>query len=494
MSRLGHMEYKYVVALVAVIGMFMELLDSTVVNVAIPVLAKDFHATTTTIEWVITGYLLSLAVFIPVSGWAGDTFGTKRTYLFALTMFTTASGLCAFAWNVESLIFFRILQGVGGGMMTPVGMAMMFRAFPPHERSKAAGFMVIPTTVAPASGPIVGGFLIEYVSWEWIFLVNIPVGIGGILFCLKSLREHKEPSAGSFDPYGFVLGAAGMATLLYALAEAGPRGWGDARVLLFLVAGVSLLAAFALVELRIAQPMLDLRLFRDRLFRTCFTVQFVAFIGFSGALFLLPIYLQAARGLTAFESGLTSFPMAIGVMSTAQPASRLYRRVGPRRLIFIGLVLASLSSFLLALTDLQTSLWEIRAMMLLRGFGFGFMIVSLQAATFGTIAPAATGRASSIYSSGRMVAQSLGVAFLATVLTNRISAHGGALPLTPRATEAVRDATVAGFRDGFVVAGIAALFGVVAALIIRDRDAAVTMRPHTVTAARGDEETAAAAH
>src|SRR6185295_5912613 len=171
-------EYKYIVAILAVFAIFMELLDSTVVNVAVPTLQRDFDVrTASTIQWVITGYLLSLAVFIPISGWAGDRFGTKRVFMFALSVFSAASLLCALAWNIESLIAFRILQGVGGGMLSPVAFSTLWRAFPPEERSRAAGIMVIPAAGAPASGPIVGGLLLEYASWHWIFLINIPVGI-----------------------------------------------------------------------------------------------------------------------------------------------------------------------------------------------------------------------------------------------------------------------------------------------------------------------------
>lgn len=482
------LEYKYIVAMVATIGLFMELLDSTVVNVAIPVLAKDFAARTTTIEWVVTGYLLSLAICIPLSGWAGDRFGTKRTFIFALITFTSASLLCAIAWNVESLIAFRVLQGVGGGMMTPVGQAMLFRAFPANERSKAAGFMVIPTTMAPASGPIVGGFLVDYVSWESIFLVNLPIGILGIIFCLRFLKEHKEPDPGGFDAAGFVLAGSGMATLLYGLAEAGSRGLDDGRVLLFGALGLVLLTSFVLVELRTKEPMLDVRLLTDRLFRACNVVQFVAMIGFAGALFLLPIFLQAERHLSAFESGLTTFPMAVGVMMTAQPASRFYHRVGPQRLIMVGLVIASASSFLLATSDLQTNLWTIRAMMLLRGWGFGLMLVALQAATYATILPTQTGRASSIYSSGRMIGQSFGVAIAATVLSSRLDHYGGAQFLPPGAPTAVQDATVHAFRDGFIVAGVMMLVGVlVAAVLVRDRDAAASMRRDDRAAPREEE-------
>src|SRR5437660_10505203 len=175
-------EYKYIVGVVFVFGLFMDLLDMTITNVALPTLKSDFSTSTTTIEWVITGYLLSLAVFIPVSGWAGDRFGTKRTFMFALTAFTSASLLCGLAWNIESLIAFRVLQGVGGGMLTPVGTAMLFRAFPASERAQASVVIIMPTVVAPALGPVLGGFLVDYVSWHWIFFINLPIGLAGILF------------------------------------------------------------------------------------------------------------------------------------------------------------------------------------------------------------------------------------------------------------------------------------------------------------------------
>ena len=168
--------YKYIVGIVFVFGLFMDLLDMTITNVALPTLATDFHTDTTTIEWVVTGYLLSLAVFIPVSGWAGDRFGTKRVFMFALTVFVTGSALCGLAWNDTALIGFRVLQGIGGGMLTPVGTAMLFRAFPPSERAMASALLSIPAVVAPATGPVLGGYLVEFQSWRWIFWVNVPIG------------------------------------------------------------------------------------------------------------------------------------------------------------------------------------------------------------------------------------------------------------------------------------------------------------------------------
>lgn len=468
---LARVPHKYIVALVGVFSIFMELLDTTAVNVAIPTLAREFEVgSASTIQWVITGYLLSLAVFIPISGWAGDRFGTKRVFMFALTTFSTASLLCAFAWSIESLIAFRVLQGVGGGMLSPVAFSMVWREFPPEERSRAAGIMVVPAAAAPASGPVVGGFLVEYASWHWIFLVNVPIGAAALLISFFYLREHKEESAGKFDPPGFVLAAAGLASLLYALSEAGDRGFDDARVLGFGVAGLALIAAFTAWELYTEQPMLDVRIFRNRLFRACNLAWLVTMFGGSAMIFLLTLQLQAARGLSPLESGLTTFTMAIGVMVMAQPASRIYRVVGPRRMIGAGLLVSGAVTVTLGMIDLDTNLWLIRVIMLARGLGFGFVLVPLQAATYAQVTPAETGRATALYNASSQVASSLGVAVSATLLTSRLSHYGAALG-GPRGGAASLDA----FQDTFLIVGVASLIGAAVALLIHDRDAARTM-------------------
>jgi EmrB/QacA subfamily drug resistance transporter len=197
--------YKWIVAAVFVTGMFMDIMDVTIVNVAIPALAKDFNAAESSIEWVVLGYVLSLAVWIPASGWVGDRVGTKKTFLFALFAFTAASALCGQAHTIGELIAFRVLQGVGGGMLTPVGTAMLFRAFPPDERAKASTVLMLPAILAPALGPVVGGWLVTDVSWRWIFYVNLPIGIFGFVFGLLFLKENREPTAGGFDLAGFLL-------------------------------------------------------------------------------------------------------------------------------------------------------------------------------------------------------------------------------------------------------------------------------------------------
>jgi EmrB/QacA subfamily drug resistance transporter len=473
------LEYKYIVGAVFVIGLFMDLIDMTIVNVALPTFVKDFDASTTTVEWVVTGYLLSLGVFIPVSGWAGDRFGTKRTFMFALAMFTLASLLCSLAWNIHALIAFRVLQGVGGGMLTPVGTAMLFRAFPPAERAAAAALLAIPTTVAPASGPVLGGYLVEYQSWHWIFLLNIPVGLAGLLVAFLFLREEKQPNPGRLDVPGFFLSAAGLATLLYALAEAGSRGFDDTRVLAAGLPGLALIATFCLVELRTAEPLIDVRLLRDSLFRAANTVQFAGFAGYAGTLFLLPLLLQAEMGFSPLESGLITFPQAIGVAVMVLPVNRLYKRVGPRRLVMIGTVLGTLSTLAFLLVDLNTSRWWIQFIMLVRGFSFAFALVPIQAVAFATISSEDTGRASAIFNAGRQVAASFGVALMGTVLTNRLT-HYAAVPL---GNPFARHGALLAFHDAFLAASIVVALAILAALLIIDRKAAHTMRQPAETAA-----------
>src|SRR3979490_1162962 len=230
-------EYKWLVATAFVAGMFMDIMDTTIINVALPTLGQHFGVGDGAFEWVVTGYMLSLAIWIPASGGIRDRFGTKKTFLFALIVFTLGSALCGAAWNIQSLIAFPLLQGVGGGMVTPVGTSMLFRAFPPEERAHASAVLTVPTAIAPALGPVLGGWLVDNASWRWIFYVNVPIGIAAFIFALVFLREHTEPAAGRFDFWGFVCSGAGLGLLLYALSEAPTFGWTSPRVLISGIGG-----------------------------------------------------------------------------------------------------------------------------------------------------------------------------------------------------------------------------------------------------------------
>jgi EmrB/QacA subfamily drug resistance transporter len=480
MPRKPPFEYKWVVAVIFVVGLFMEILDTTIVNVAIPTLAHDFRVTGAGIEWVVLGYLLSIAVWIPSSGWIGDRFGTKKTFLFALFMFTLASMLCGQAHSIGELIAFRLLQGVGGGMLTPVGTAMLYRAFPPEERARASTVLIIPTVVAPALGPIIGGLLIDHLSWRWIFYVNVPIGLAGFIFGALYLRESKEETAGSFDIAGFLLAAIGLASFLYALSQGPDKGWVSTEVLATGVGGVALLIAMVWVELRVPQPMLSLRLYRDRMFRNSNMVNTFSYASFAAFLFLLPQFLQSLLGYTALKSGLTTFPQAVGVIVTSQFVGRLYHTVGPRRLATTGLILVSVSNIPFLFVTLGVDQWSIRGLMLLRGVSMAFAFVPLQAATYANIDKPDTGRASAIFTTQRQASAAIGVALLSTLfISRRNSLVGNALPPTDSTKiEAYREGVLGAFHYAFAASIALSIIGALYAwFFIVDKDAAPTMNP-----------------
>jgi len=469
------LEYKTKVAIIYMTSLFMEIMDTTVVNVALPTLAEDFKVGTDGIEWVVLGYLLSLAVWIPASGWLGDRIGTKKVFLFAIAMFTGASMLCGFSGSLNQLIAFRILQGVGGGMLTPVGAAMLYRAFPLDERAKAATAVLGVAVTAPAIGPVLGGFIVDTISWRWIFFVNGPIGLASFVLAWRFLREHTEPDTGPFDLAGFLLSGAGLTMVLYALSKGPSRGWTDPVILGLATTGLILFAVLVVIELRIEHPMLRLRLFGERMFRRTNIVGLAMYGGFISLLFVFPLYLQRLRGFSAFESGLTQIPQAFGVILASQiVGKRIYPMVGPRRLMVGGLLGAALVGFGFANVGLHTSLWTIRGLMFARGISMSFIFISLQTAVYARISKAETGRASSIFSTQRQMASALGVAIAATVLTTglRNAAGGGA-----KSAEAVQQAMLGAYRNAFLATAVMFLVAAAAALIIDDADAAETMSP-----------------
>nr|MBO2503216.1 DHA2 family efflux MFS transporter permease subunit [Thermoanaerobacterales bacterium] len=477
-SRTVHsraLDQRLVVAVTFVAAAFMSLLDTTIVNVALPSLADDLGVGPGEIDRVVVGYLLSLAVFMPSSGWIGDRFGAKRTFLAAVTLFTAASALCGTAGSLEALVAFRVLQGVGGGLLVPVGMAMLFRAYPQAERARASRLLLVPTACAPAIGPILGGVLVDTAGWHWIFLVNVPIGVATVLFGAALLEDGTTRPVGRFDAAGFVLSGGGLALLLYALDQGASRGWGSPAVVVAGVAGLLALTALVAVELRTAEPMLDLRLLGNRLFRTVNAGMFAGFGAFLGVLYVMPLFLQDVRDLSPTGSGLVTFTEAIGVMVASQIGGRLYPRVGPRRLMTGGLLWTAAVMAAFATLSLETGVWQIRAGMFLLGLGMGFMIMSQQTAAFAQISPEDTADATAIFAMLRQTAAAVGVALLATVLTSALPDGGSAAPPGDQ---------LGAYRLTFLVASALAL---VAALVLRridDRDAAATMaRPGTGAAA-----------
>ena len=470
-------DQRYIVAAVYVAAMLMNTLDSTIVNVALATLGREFNVPAVMTEAVVVAYLVSLAVFIPASGWLGDRFGTKRVFLIALALFVGASALCGLAQSLEQLVAFRVLQGAGGGMLTPVGMAMLYRTFPPAERVAVGRILMFATIFGPASGPVVGGLLIERLSWRWAFYVNVPVGLIAFAIWLFFLHEHREPAPGRFDLPGFVLGGAGLGLVMFALSEGPQRGWASPAIVAAALVGAIALVTFVVVELRTPAPMVQLRLLTNRLFRTTLSVSFFASAGFIGTLFLVPLFLQEVRGASPLEAGLTTFPEALGVIVSTQFVARLYPRVGPRRLMAGGLVWMATAITLIALVGLSSDPWIVRALMFMVGFGMAYVFLPNQAASLATISRADTGRATTFTNIQRQVGAAIGVAALSSVL----AAGSGADLVDPAA-----------YRAAFLLAAVFALVGAGLALRVPDAEAAETMRPRAAGAAKSDPRIAKA--
>jgi EmrB/QacA subfamily drug resistance transporter len=459
---------KIAVSVVYVAALFMNIMDTTIVNVALPTLGRDFHVGPAQVDIVVIGYLVSLAVFIPASGWIGDRFGAKRVLLVAILIFTVASALCGAATSLDELVVFRVLQGVGGGLLIPVGMAMLYRTFPPSERVRVAGLLMLPTALAPALGPVLGGLLVTDLSWRWVFYVNLPVGLAALVYGAVCMQERHEAHPGRFDLSGFALAATGFAALMYGLSEGPAKGWASAGILGPIVIGAILIGVLIAVEKHTDRPMIDIKLFRDRMFGIANVLVTLTMTAFFGVLYLVPLFYQDGRGLSALGSGLSTFPEAIGVLVSAQVVSRfLYPAIGPRRLMAAGLVGIAVFTACMALVGPHTSLWWMRLLMFCLGYCIPHVMMSMQAAAFATIPSEATGRASTLFNAQRQLGGALGVALLSTV----VAAFG---PFVLRAGRQVPH--LVAYHAAFLTSSGVALLGAgLAFTLVHDADAAATM-------------------
>jgi len=453
------------VAIAYVSGIFVTAMDMHIVNVALPTLAHTFTASLPDVQWTVIAYLLTLAVLIPASGWIGDRIGTKRTFLFALITFTAASALCGAAQSLGQLVIARALQGVGGGMLTSTGTAMLYRAYGPEQRARVARTLIVPILVAPGTAPILGGALTQDISWRWVFLVNIPIGLATLAFGYLFLPEHRTNRGGRLDVRGLLLSGVGLSAVLYAISEGSVLGWSSPAIVASAAGGTILLGAFARMALRQRDPILRLRLLRDRLFRATNIVFAVTTGVFLGSLYLTPIFLQEVMHQSPLGSGTTTFVEALGVGVAAQTLGRLYPRVGPR--VMAGFGAAGLCIFLalFLLIDSGTNLWLVRALMFFGGVSNGGAFLAVQTSMFTTISSEDTGHASAIYNSQRQSTIALNIAVLTTVVAG------------------VSGSTLNAFHAAYLTGAVIAALGTIAAwTLIRTSDARSTMRrahPHT---------------
>jgi len=468
------------VPLLAIIaGVFMVVLDSTAMNVALSTLVKDFGTDLNTLQWVVTGYMLAQASVIPLSGWLSDRFGAKTVFISAIVLFTIGSILCATPNSAEWLVVFRVIQGLGGGCVLPVAMAYVYRLSPISKVGVVMGIMGIPVLFAPAIGPVLSGWLVEYHSWRWIFLINIPIGIVCVLIGLRKLPKVDRTQVPGVDKYGMILGPLAFAALSYGVSQ-GAESWTSDKTLIGLAVGVLALLAFVVVELRSSTPLLELRVLGSIDFTAGILVQWVAQFALYGALFLLPQFLQQARGFGAFDTGLTLLPQAIASGLMMPIAGILFDRIGVRWLVVCGLSLVSGALYQYSHVDLTTESRDVILPLIMCGAGMGMMMMPMNTHLLNKAPRHLVNRVTSLTNSMQQVINSLAVSTLVTILSSRATARGiemqeaaaqsgiSADNASPEALKQAAQMVLAkGFDDTFHIMMFVAIGGAVLGLLLR---------------------------
>jgi EmrB/QacA subfamily drug resistance transporter len=414
--------YKWKVLSTVIFGIFMVILDTTVVNVAFQTLRQDFGGSLSEAQWIISIYVMALGISTPLSGYLSHRFGAKKIYLGGLGLFAVGSLLCGLSPSLSMLVVFRAIQGIGGGIALPLGSALLLQSFPVEEQGMALGIFGIAALVAPAIGPIIGGWLVDQSLWRVIFFINPPIGLVGVLLGMRFLKDQGGDKKPALDLWGIVTEVIGFGAILYAASIAAIFGWNSPGTLLWFGIGVAGLVAFGIIELFIAkEPLLDLRLFSNRVFLNANLLGYVSTVALFGAEFLLPIYLQALRGESAFHTGLILLPMGItgGIFVTS--SGRLYDKVGPRPLLAIGYAILMLNTWQLSQIRADTPISWILVLLTLRGIALGLTVQTTFVTSLSVVPFLGLPRGSSLINATRNVIQSIGVAVLATVITGTLS-------------------------------------------------------------------------
>ena len=392
------------------VAFFMEALDTTILNTAVPVVAHALDVAPLSMKAVLASYTLSLAVFIPVSGWMADRFGTRRVFASAIGVFTIGSLLCGVSRDIHLLVACRILQGMGGAMMLPVGRITMVRSFARSELIRAMSFVAIPGLIGPMLGPLAGGFIIEYFHWSVIFFVNIPIGLTGLYLVYRYLPDYREERTHRLDVIGLVLFGAGVALLSYVLEVFGEHTLSAREVAALLAISIALLAAYGLHSIRTAYPLLRLALFRIRTFRSAVAGSFFTRLGIGGIPFLFPLLYQVGLGFSPIQSGMLMMPQAFAAMSLKLTMPGILARFGYRAVLVSNTVALGLMIMLFAGLDASTPLWRLVAELFAFGFFTSLQYTSMNTLAYANVTPEETSSASTIASTGQQMSVSFGIA------------------------------------------------------------------------------------
>ncbi len=403
---------------VLITGMFMSVLDISIVNVAIPTMQRDFSATTEEIQWVENAYSLALGVVVPVSAWFSGRFGPGRVYVWCLMGFAVGSALCGLAWDLESIVAFRVLQAIPGGILPVVTLTILYRIVPQDRLGAAMGMYGLGIVVAPAIGPTLGGYLVEYVDWRLIFLINVPVGIIGTIAAVLFLPHFGSGPVRRFDVLGFVTVAIGLVSLLLALTEGQTWGWTSYRIIILFAVSLVFLALFVIIELEVDNPLLDVRVFRHLAYTNSLLLISVLSVGLFAVLFYIPLLLQQARGLGAFDTGLLLLPQAL-VMGVLMPtAGMIYDKFGPRWPATIGLALTAVGTYLLVDVTLETSNANVVWLLVLRSVGMGLAMMPIMTGGIAAVPPDMVDGAGAFNTVVQRASAALGLAALTSLVTN----------------------------------------------------------------------------
>lgn len=409
--------------IVLIIGTFMAILDGTIVNVALPKMIAVFNTNAEKGQWIATAYMLTLGIIMPISGYLGDRYGYKRIYILALVLFVAGSALCGMAWNLEAMIAARIIQALGGGLMQPVGMAILYGTYPRSRIGMVLGVWGIAAMAAPAVGPTLGGYLVDYISWRLIFYINVPLGILNVFLALMILKETRLIKGKSFDFKGLISSTVGFFCLLLALSEAGSKGWNSPYIVTLLFIAFTSLLILVLSELEHPDPILDFSLFKNYIFTISVVIGSIISIGMFGVIFLFPLFMQSVLGQTAMQTGLIMFPAALASGIVMPVSGRLFDRYGARGIVAGGLLVVTFTTFMMARFNALTPFAVMTLWLTLRGFGMGFCFMPVTTAGMNTVPPHLVGRASALNNVIRQVSSAFGIAMFTTVMQKRQVFH-----------------------------------------------------------------------
>ena len=469
---------------VVVVGMFMSVLDTSIVNVAVPTMQGQFGASPDDIQWVATAYTLCLGVVVPTSAWLGERLGLRRTYLFALLLFSLFSAMCGTAGDLNTMVIYRILQAIPGGVIPVTCLTILYRLVPPAKLGAAMGLFGLGVVFAPGVGPTLGGYLVDYVDWRLIFYINVPIGIIGAIAAMAVLPKFPPSPGRKFDVPGFVCIAAACFALLLAVSEGQQWGWTGYRVLLLFAGGIDLLALFVVIELRVKEPLLNLRVFRYWPFVNSLLLMGVVYTGLFASVYLMPLFLQNVQGITAWHTGLTIMPQALAMAALTPISGRLFDRIGARWLVMTGLTINGSASLLMSQIDVDTGRLEIALRLMMFGAGLALCFMPIMTGGMSALPPGIVSAGSAINTLVQRVTAAIGLAAItalttieqAQLLVNRSglmhvsgadvdpritqmqsSGPGGLLPLYNELTHQV---TTQSYRNAFMLVGICVLAAV----------------------------------